>query len=198
MARRSKTAQLDPWRKSAEFRRISKQRAKANLAAFNKLPRCGAARKRDGKPCANPAMKNGRCPLHGGKTPSGTQWHVVQYPDCSTPHGHAKFNQKLRMQKKYAQERAARLAAMTAEQRAKHEAWHRTHKPGAAAARDAERERARQNAEARLLLTSDALKPPPSPEMRELLAERAAVLAELARLEALGVDVDDQSEGIFA
>ena len=28
--------------------------------------RCGARRKRDGLPCQAPAMKNGRCRVHGG------------------------------------------------------------------------------------------------------------------------------------
>lgn len=31
-------------------------------------PRCGARRKYDGQPCQAPAMKNGRCYLHGGKS----------------------------------------------------------------------------------------------------------------------------------
>src|SRR5258708_15305865 len=146
MARRSHTAHLDRWRKSAEFRGIARKSAKANLAKFNAAPRCGAARKRDGKPCCNPAMKNGRCGLHGGKTPSGRQWHVVQFPDCSTPAGEAKFNRKLRDQKKYAAKRALRLAGMTPQQPAKHDAWHRSHAPGAPAPRNADRERRRQNA----------------------------------------------------
>lgn len=33
-----------------------------------KVRRCGARRKRDGKPCRCPAMKNGRCARHGGKS----------------------------------------------------------------------------------------------------------------------------------
>jgi hypothetical protein len=34
---------------------------------FTKAPRCGA-RNRRGTPCQAPAMKNGRCRLHGGKS----------------------------------------------------------------------------------------------------------------------------------
>ena len=42
---------------------------------FADVPKCGA-KTRSGKPCKNPAMKNGRCRLHGGlstgpKTPEG-------------------------------------------------------------------------------------------------------------------------------
>jgi hypothetical protein len=36
-------------------------------------PRCGAHSRRTGKPCRNPAMKNGSCGMHGGKSP----------PDCA-------------------------------------------------------------------------------------------------------------------
>ena len=31
-------------------------------------PRCGARAKRTGQPCKAPAMENGRCRLHGGKS----------------------------------------------------------------------------------------------------------------------------------
>ena len=32
-------------------------------------PRCGAHSRRTGQPCRNPAMANGRCRMHGGKSP---------------------------------------------------------------------------------------------------------------------------------
>jgi hypothetical protein len=32
-------------------------------------PRCLARGKRTGKPCQSPAMPNGRCRMHGGKSP---------------------------------------------------------------------------------------------------------------------------------
>ena len=35
------------------------------------MPYCGAKTKRTGNPCRQPAMRNGRCRLHGGKTPRG-------------------------------------------------------------------------------------------------------------------------------
>lgn len=200
MAPRSRTARLDRWRKSGTFRQIARNSAKANIATFNAAPRCGAARKRDGEPCCNPAMKNGRCALHGGKTPRGRQWHVVQLPDCSTPAGEAKFNRKLRDQQRYATKRAARLAAMTPDQRARHDAWHRTHRPGAEAARNAERERARQNAETRVML---AVGPPPpvsGPELTQVRTALAAVRAKLARLEAKSGKPtgDEDDKGVFS
>lgn len=198
MAPRSRTGRLDRWRKSSAFRQIARKSAKANIATFKAAPRCGAARKRDGAPCCNPAMKNGRCGLHGGKTPSGRQWHVLQLPDCSTPAGEAKFNRKLRDQKRYAARRAARLAAMTPDQRAKHDAWHRTHRPGAGATRSAERERTRQNAEARALLAVGPSLPTTSPELARVRTALAAARARLARLDTkAGTHIDDD-QGIFS
>ena len=37
------------------------------------IPKCGAKSKRTGKPCPQPAMANGRCRFHGGKTPKNVQ-----------------------------------------------------------------------------------------------------------------------------
>ncbi|MEA3467220.1 MAG: HGGxSTG domain-containing protein [Thermodesulfobacteriota bacterium] len=37
---------------------------------FSKAPRCGA-KTRKGTPCCSPAMKNGRCRMHGGTNPGG-------------------------------------------------------------------------------------------------------------------------------
>lgn len=197
-ATRSRTARLDRWRKGADFRHIARASARANLAAFAEAPRCGACRKRDGEPCEKPSMANGRCDVHGGKTPRGNQWHVPQFANPSTKRGAAKFNRKLRDRQKYADERAKRLAAMTPEQLAKHEAWHRTHKPGAGGARRAEGDRARHNAEIRLLLAGEAPCRPDSPEKTQLLAERAVVIAEIERLAAETIETDNYNDGIFA
>lgn len=35
---------------------------------FKDVPKCGARSKRTGQPCQQPAMANGRCRLHGGKS----------------------------------------------------------------------------------------------------------------------------------
>jgi len=35
---------------------------------FKNIQLCGANAKRTGKPCRQPAMSNGRCRLHGGKS----------------------------------------------------------------------------------------------------------------------------------
>ncbi len=193
------TKQLDRWRKSTAFRQIARKSARKNLKLLGQRPKCGAKRRRDGQPCTNPAMKNGRCAIHGGKTPSGRQWHVVQYADCSTPAGEVKFSRKLRQQKRYAAKRAARLAAMTPEELARHKAWHRTHRPGLfAAVRSADREQVRQNAEARALFNQAPSSRPLNPEAERVDAALAAARAELARLEAKAGRSSNENEGIFS
>ncbi|MQU91728.1 hypothetical protein [Sinorhizobium meliloti] len=51
-----------------------------------------------------------------------------------------------------AKKRATRLAKMTPEERAAHDRWQRTHKPGSPQKRAAERECRRQNADAAKML----------------------------------------------
>jgi hypothetical protein len=48
------------------------------LTQANAAPRCGA-RTRSTKPCQSPAMKNGRCRMHGGKSLSGCDHGRYQY-----------------------------------------------------------------------------------------------------------------------
>lgn len=90
--------------------------------------RCGARRKADGRPCENFAMENGRCRLHGGLTPKGKDWHKVQWPRRGAPM--AKLEKKLREIERRQAKRRAQVAAMSPEERARYEAWQRTHKPG--------------------------------------------------------------------
>jgi hypothetical protein len=35
---------------------------------FRNIPRCGAYARTTGQPCKSPAMENGRCRMHGGKS----------------------------------------------------------------------------------------------------------------------------------
>lgn len=78
MAPKSNRKGLGGWsayHRSPEFRQI----ANAALARFRarraSLPKCGATRKSDGGSCQNLPLGNGRCRLHGGRTPSGKEWH---------------------------------------------------------------------------------------------------------------------------
>jgi hypothetical protein len=45
----------------------------AGLAQARAAERCGARRKYDGQPCQAPAMANGRCRVHGGKSPGAPE-----------------------------------------------------------------------------------------------------------------------------
>ncbi len=87
---------------------------------------------------------------------------------------------------------------MTPDERARHDAWHRTHRPGAGAARDAERERARQNTEARDLLNLEPAQRPADPEAARMEAALTTVRAKLAALEARNAKLRNDDEGIFS
>ncbi|MFG1278329.1 hypothetical protein [Xanthobacter autotrophicus] len=160
------------------------------MKRFNLLrrfgPKCGARTKWDGHPCQNHAMANGRCFRHGGRTPSGDAWHQTAWPDPASPNAEAKLHRKLRDSERRAKKRAARLAKMTPEERAAHEAWHRARKPGSAAQRAAAK-RERQDAEA-FREAIEAPPPPLSPEramLRRRIEELQAKLAEIRKHEDL-------------
>ncbi|MDB5535022.1 MAG: hypothetical protein JWO28_3337 [Hyphomicrobiales bacterium] len=196
LARRGQTSSLDPWRRSARFRRIALENCRANNVKAKAASRCGAKRKRDGQPCEKPALKGRtRCRQHGGGTPSGSQWHTVVWPDDSTPAGVVKFQRKLRQQQKFAAERAARRAKMTEEELARHLAWHRSHRPGPGAARAAQRELTRQNADARATIAVRPSEPVSGVELTHVMANLAAAKARLAELEAQeAIRIDDQGD----
>jgi hypothetical protein len=69
---------------------IDRVRARSEaLLKGNAAPRCGARSKRTGNPCRGPAMRNGRCKLHGGKsrgprTPEG----LARSRRANWKHGH--------------------------------------------------------------------------------------------------------------
>jgi hypothetical protein len=184
LGRRGQTSSLDAWRRSARFRGIARQNARANNEKRKTAPKCGAARKRGGT-CENLALKNGRCDRHGGKTPRGEKWHTIIWPDCSTPAGALKFERKLRQQQRLAAERAKRLAAMNPARRAKYDAWCRSHPPGGRAARERSALLAQGNNYLRRLLASD-----PSQGLQ---------CTELTRTGDAGAkSVDDNEEWVFS
>jgi hypothetical protein len=119
--------------------------AEAAADARRKKRPCGAKAKSSGEPCRNPGMENGRCRLHGGLTPKGKNWHRVQWPASDAPP--EKLEKKLRELKRRQLRREARVAAMTPEERARYEAWHRTHRAGS----PTDRARLRHDREARRL-----------------------------------------------
>jgi hypothetical protein len=186
------------WSQSAQFRQIGRDAIRQWNAKRDLMPRCDAVSKSSGGRCRQWPMQNGRCHWHGGRTGRGDLWHLPQYADCSTAAGEAKFNRKLRDLKRYADKRAARLAAMTPEQRARHDAWHRAHAPGAAAPRRANRERTRQSSEARGLIAQQPRQLASDPEATRIERALAAASVELARLEARSAKPTEEDEGIFS
>ncbi|MBZ9889464.1 hypothetical protein LB559_16175 [Mesorhizobium sp. BR1-1-3] len=145
-------------------------------------PKCGAARKSDYAPCQNLAMANGRCHKHGGKTPKGDNWHRPLWPHRDAPGANTKLNRKLNDLQRTAAKREKRVARMSPEERAAHEQWQRTHKPGSAAERQRQREFRRQAKESRLLLSAEP-PPAPTPEAQELQKLIDQLKAELLELE---------------
>ena len=199
MKRTRPTSRRLGWSQSAQFRQIGREAIKQWNAKRDEMPRCDAVRKSEGGGrCRQWPMQNSRCYWHGGRTGQGDTWHTVRHSDFSTPAGEAKFNRKLRDRKRYAEKRAARLAAMTPDERAKHDAWHRSHRPGAGAARSTQRARADQDAQARLLITLEPSQRPSDPELTRIETALAAAKAKLAVLEARNAEPSNDDEGIFA
>ena len=95
-------------------------------------------------------MANGRCHWHGGATPRGDGFHRMSVPATVE-----KLDAKLHTSERKNKRRLAWLASMTPERRAKYDAWVKTHQPGAAAPRAAERAKTRQNDYLRRLLASE-------------------------------------------
>src|SRR3954447_14288243 len=61
----------------------------AHLKLAHAAPRCGARRKRDGRPCQGPAMRNGRCRVHGGlSTGPRTAEGLARSRRSNWKHGH--------------------------------------------------------------------------------------------------------------
>lgn len=54
-------------------------------AALALHPRCGAHSRTTGLPCRNPSMANGRCRMHGGKSPGAPMGRL----HWNYRHGHA-------------------------------------------------------------------------------------------------------------
>lgn len=122
-----------------------------------------------------PALENGRCRLHGGLTPRGSEWHRVQYPKAGAP-SH-KANKKLLEVERRRKRQARLVAAMSPECRAKHEARSRALQPRTLT----ERENKRWAREAAKLL-SKAAPAVVDPQMALLQAKMVELNAEEARL----------------
>lgn len=173
------------WQKSARFRQIGSEAITAWNLRRGELPKCTATAKHSGDRCGNPAMENGKCYFHGGKTPKGDGWHVTQWPDGDAPDAEIKLSRKLKAKKANAARRARRLASMTDEQRLQDAAWQKAHKPGRAADR-ARLKKERADA-ASFAASVDAPHPQVSSEQARLAAELRALRYKVAILEGEGI-----------
>lgn len=170
------------WSYSAEFRAIADAALRRFNAERHRHPICGAKAKSTGEPCRQiPAKGRTRCKLHGGATPRGdgaVGWHTPGFPGgipTGKPRSDAHKARKRR-------QRRAEIAAMTADELARLEAWRRMHKPGS----KSDRAHGRHAREARRWLDGlmNEQPPPPSPEQAELAALQAKAQAHLERLDA--------------
>jgi hypothetical protein len=167
------------WSQSAQFRMMAREAIQAYNATRHALPKCEAVRRTDGGLCQQIAMANGRCYLHGGATPRGDAWHRPQPgPDA------VKTQRKLKDMERAAKRRAKRLAAMSDEERKRYEDWKRTHKPGPAAPRAAERARRAQAKSARAQFSKLDEPTPQSAEAQALTETIEALRLQAQRIKA--------------
>lgn len=174
---------LSAWQRSAVFHEIGRKALTSWNRKRHRLPKCGAARRYDGQPCQQVAMKNGRCYFHGGATPRGKEWHLTRWPSRSSPHAAKKLHAKVCQRERAARARQRLIEAMTPAQRARHDRWQATHSAGAKAARAGKAEEMRRNVEARKLLAKARLERQDNPEFDRLGREIDRLRVEASRLE---------------
>ena len=176
--KRPRPKRLSTWQKSAAFRVMADAALRRYNRGRHKLPKCGALARSTGEPCRQIAMTNGRCYQHGGKTPSGADWHKTQWPDKASANAEAKMHRKLDKNARAARAKAKRLAALSPPERAAYDKWAKAHSSGTLAQRAALKQEAKQNAEARALMARPRA---PSPASEALGARIAALEDALQR-----------------
>lgn len=179
------------WRGSAAQIAVGRAAIRAWNAKRHLAPKCGAKAKSHGGPCRQIAMANGRCFAHGGRVPSGENWHKPVWPNQDAPNAETKLNRKLNGLQRASVKRAKRVAAMTPDERAAYGAWLRSHKPGSAAARARARRERQEAKQVREILSTRPATAVGSEivELDKLIAERKA---ELDRLTDANSKTDDK------
>lgn len=171
--------------KSEYFKQIQLRGLQKANAKYAQMPKCGAKRKGDGKPCQNPVKETGmRCRLHGGATPKGNEWHRRQLPKKGTSEARLKVKQVGRAIT--AKKLAERLAEMTHEEREKFDKRSREMQPGTIA----ERTYASQNRKAGKLM--DRLRRRSNPVSEEHYAREVEIEQLEARAEELRRKLKDE------
>lgn len=178
----------------------ARHREQARRACFEinssraKKPKCGATNKKDGEPCKNLAMENGRCKFHGGRIPKGKGWHKHQLPDGNSRHAVARAERKLADKRRIEKSRNKRISSMTPEERQEYEKWKSAHIPGPKAERERRRLERVNNEDLRQRI-ANAETQPASQEVAALAAERKRLECMLRELEA--VRNANQNIGVF-
>lgn len=167
---RRRTPRQDQWAQGG-----LKAVGRAALTRYNRevrpyRPRCDAIRKRDGERCENIASPNGKCRVHGGKTPRGDEWHKRQWPAGTAPDSEKKLHDKLKRIDRDRRRLERRLAKMTVEERKRYERWQCDHEPSSAGER-ANRRADRQQAK----YWREQQPRPVSPELAKLQRQIAAL-----------------------
>lgn len=162
--------------------------ARASLAKINarrgKLKKCSATAKSTGERCGQLAMKNGKCRYHGGKTPAGDQWHVVQFDLAGAKNGSDRLVRKLQTAEKARRARRLKLARATEAERQRYQQWLTDRPPGSKAHRLALRIERRLAAETRKRVAAYAsVEAPKSEEILEIEAKIAELKFRRAALE---------------
>lgn len=143
-SKRRSPAQI-AWADSPRFKASRLEGLRKANAQWKAHPKCGAKAKHTGQPCQKPALENGRCRYHGGRSTKGEAWHKPRLPERDAKDAIQKLDAKLSALQRRRAEQEARRAAMTPEARERHEAWRKTHRPGS----KAERHHAQQQRETR-------------------------------------------------
>lgn len=126
------------WLRSPAFHAARLAGLKKGRLKMRLGQKCGAVAKSTGQPCSKLALANGRCRYHGGLSPKGNDWHRVQYQNAAG--SEVKLAKKLREVDRRRKKQAAQVAAMSPDERARHEEWARTHRPMSPAAREQRRQ----------------------------------------------------------
>jgi hypothetical protein len=144
-------------------------------------------------------MKNGKCNLHGGRTPNGDDWHRPRWPDKGAPDAVEKLNRKLADHEKANRRRAKRQAAMTPEELRAHKHWQVSHKPGSSTLRARRRAQHRQATEAHETMSQlRSAREITDPEYLAIIAKLDAAKRRQAEMRSAALLEANWDKGVFA
>jgi hypothetical protein len=169
------------WKQSEQWRQIARAAIQEYNGRRDTLPKCGALARHTGQPCRNIALANGRCRFHGGRTPSGDQWHKVRWPDRKHARAEHHYAQKLKRLARVLAEKERRLAQMSQADRDAYSLWQATHRAGLKSERVRTGKARRHSREALDLLRSMPAEPfDGAADLETLIVKLEAQLSQLS------------------